>query len=112
MFQTRIRQYFVLFAVSFFLHGCYGYRVDVLHSDPVTEAEQQTAHAFFWGLLQSPQYIVAENCKSNAINDVYITTNYGYAFATVVSLGIWAPIDVEWRCAEQPSHDGDDNGVL
>ncbi len=51
--------------------------------------------------------MVAQDCLSNALDEVHITTNYAYAFATVVTLGIWAPLDVEWRCAEKAADDGE-----
>lgn len=112
MFRFRLISIIILLLFGFSMTGCYGYRVEVLKPDPITEPESKTAHSLFWGLLQNPQYIVADNCHSNALNDVYITTNYGYAFITVLSLGIWAPLDVEWRCAEKPSVDGHDDGIL
>ncbi len=112
MFHFRLIPIITLLTVSLSLTGCYGYRVDVLQTDPITEPESKTAHSLFWGLIQNPQYILANNCHSNALNDVYITTNYGYAFVTVLSLGIWAPIDVEWRCAEKSEGDGHDDGLL
>lgn len=112
MFHSRLILVITLSTICLSFAGCYGYRVDVNKTDPITEAESKTAHSLFWGLYQDPQYIVADNCHSNALNDVYITTNYGYAFVTVISLGIWAPIDVEWRCAEKPQADGHDDGML
>ncbi len=112
MFHFRFIPIITLLTVCLFFTGCYGYRVDVLQTDPITEPESTTAHSLFWGLIQNPQYILADNCHSNALNDIYITTNYSYAFVTVVSLGIWAPIDIEWRCAEKPKADGHDDGML
>ncbi len=109
-FRPLLLIYILLAAVL--LSGCYGYRVDVLNPDPVTEPESQIAHSLFWGLIQDPQYVVAKNCHSNAINDVYISSNYAYAFVTVLSLGLWAPVEVEWRCAAQTTDDGHDSGML
>jgi len=94
------------------LQGCYGYRVHVIQPDPVTEPEKQMIHSLFWGLVLVPQSVVAGNCLSNALDEVYITSNFAYSFATVVSLGIWSPLDIEWRCAEKSAHDGEDDGEL
>lgn len=108
------RSHFILVcALVFFLvvlQGCYAYRVEVQNPDPVTEQERKIAHSLFWGLYQSPQSIVAKDCVSNALDEVQFTTNLGYAFATVLTLGVWAPIDVEWRCGEKSSSDGSDAG--
>ena len=100
-----------LFAIIM-LQGCYGYRVQVPDPDPVTEPEREMAHSLFWGLLQIPQDVVTQDCLSNTLDEVYITTNFVYAFATVVTLGIWAPLNVEWRCAEKSADDGSDDGEI
>jgi hypothetical protein len=36
------------------------------------------------------------------MQEVRVTTNFGYAVLTVVTLGIWSPMEIEWRCAKQP----------
>ena len=50
--------------------------------------------------MQNPQTVIAENCESNALDEVRVSTNFGFALVTVLSLGIWQPIEVNWRCAE------------
>lgn len=84
--------------------GCYHYRLTPPEPLPASPSQQRTVHAFFWGLLQPT--VSAGNCQiSNALDEVTMTTNFGYAFATVLTLGIWAPMDVEWRCAKKPAPD-------
>lgn len=112
MFRSRFRLVSSKLFLLVILHGCYAYRVEVPHPDPVTEQESKMAHSLFWGLVQVPQSVVAKDCVSNALDEVHVTTNLGYAFATVLTLGIWAPIDVEWRCAEKASGDGIDDGEI
>jgi len=92
------------FAVSVLAAGCSTTTVSVPNPDPVTEYRERnmTAHTFFWGLVQDPQTVVATNCESNSLDNVRVSTNYGYALVTVLSLGIWSPLDVNWRCAEAP----------
>ncbi len=85
------------------LSGCYGYRVIVNDPDPVTEYQSETAHSLVWGLIQIPQDVVATNCHSNSIDEVYIQSNLGYSFVTVLTLGLWAPLEIQWRCAEKPT---------
>ena len=84
--------------------GCSTTTVSVANPDPVTEYRERnkTAHTFFWGLVQDPQTVVAENCESNSLDNVRVSTNYGFALVTVLSLGIWSPLEVNWRCAEAP----------
>lgn len=112
MFQYGIRPICLVMLTLFVLHGCYGYRVQVSQPDPVTEPESKMIHSLFWGLVLVPQAVVADDCLSNALDEVYITSNFAYSFATIVSLGIWAPLDVAWRCAEKPVSDGSDDGEL
>ncbi len=112
MFRYGFRPIVLTLLTIVMLQGCYGYRVQVSAPDPVTEPEQTIAHSLFWGLLQVPQDVVAQDCLSNALDEVYITSNYAYAFATVVTLGVWAPLNVEWRCAERSADDGSDDGEI
>ena len=89
--------------------GCYHYRVtapDPLPASPA-QSEQRTVHSFFWGLLpESQPHVFANNCRmSNALDEVTMTTNFAYAFVTILSLGLWSPMDVEWRCSKAPSPD-------
>lgn len=78
--------------------GCYHYRVTVPQPTPATDYEKETVHALVWGLIQ--QDTVAKDCTSNSLDEVRTTTNIGYQLVSVLTLGIWAPMDVEWRCAK------------
>jgi len=95
----------LVFAVSVLAAaGCSTTTVSVPNPDPVTEYRERntTAHTFFWGLVQDPQTVVATNCESNSLDNVRVSTNYAFALVTVLSLGIWSPLEVNWRCAEAP----------
>lgn len=67
---------------------------------------KKTVHAFFWGGLQQNLLPPAPfatsktpaNCKS--MRQVKLPMNYGYAFITVATLGIWSPTQVAWQCKE------------
>jgi hypothetical protein len=67
---------------------------------------KRTVHAFFWGGLQqnllppapSATSKTPASCKS--IRQVRLPMNYGYAFITVATLGIWSPMQVAWQCKE------------
>jgi hypothetical protein len=71
--------------------------------NPATDYRSATLHAFLWGAIEQEQ--IAENCKSNAIDEVRVQNNFGYALVTVVTLGIWMPLDVEWKCRKRPLDD-------
>jgi len=80
--------------------GCaYNYRVQVTSPDPATEYQRKTVNNFWWGLSPDPP-IVSSNCVANALDEVHVETNYGYLLVSVITLGIWVPLDVEWKCAK------------
>jgi hypothetical protein len=86
-----------LFALILF-PGCASYQVRIPDSDPLEQQYQgRLVHAFAWGLYLKPQVLPAE-CQGEAINDVRIERNYLYDLASVLTLGIWMPIEVKFRC--------------
>lgn len=92
-----------LFATTLFLSSCYSYRV-ATHAQAGTEPSKPvTAHSFFWGLVQKPAQIHTPICDSLGVNgmaEVTVKTNLGYALITVVTLGIWSPMKVQWKCSK------------
>ncbi len=80
--------------------GCANYQVRIPDSHPADINYQgRTMHAFFWGTLYDPQVLAAE-CQGEGINDVVIKRNYLQDLASVLTLGIWMPIEVNFRCEE------------
>ncbi len=88
---------------TLFCSSCYSYRV-ATQAQPGTEAsETKTAHSFFWGLVQKPGLIHTPICDSlgvNGVAEVTVKNNFGYSFITVVTLGIWSPMKIEWKCSK------------
>ena len=82
--------------------GCYHYRL-AMHGEGVTEPHKKTMHALFWGLIQENEF--ADNCLGQGIHEVRVSTNFGYALVSVVTLGIWVPMDIEWTCAGEAPPD-------
>ena len=88
--------------------GCYHYRLATSRFDPSTGYERKTRHSFFWGLAQ--QNVVATNCDSlgvKSLDEVRVTTNFGYALITVATLGIWSPMTLEWKCPKPCPREGE-----
>ena len=83
--------------------SCYPYRVST-HAQPGAEASKPiTVHSLFWGAVQKPKEIHTPVCDSldvNGMAEVTMKTNFGYALITVVTLGIWCPMKVEWKCSK------------
>jgi hypothetical protein len=80
------------------LSGCYHMRVTTNNADPVTEGSE-TVHVLAWGLVQ-PAPVTASPCASNNLDEVRVHSNLAFALATVVTLGFYMPLTLEWRCAE------------
>ena len=79
--------------------GCYYSRV-ILPAQAATDPETKTVNSFFWGMLQ--ENVQPSNCASNALQQVRVDWNFGYSLLTVVTLGIWSPMTVQWQCAKTP----------
>ena len=90
------------------LQSCYHYHISTSNFDPATHYEKKMVSSFFWGLAQ--QNITATNCDSlkiNSLDEVHVKTNFGYALITVVTLGIWCPMTLEWKCAKPCPREGE-----
>ncbi len=93
----------VLAAALLALSGCASHQVRTPDSDPLEQTyENRTVHAYFWGAVLSPQ-VVAADCEGG-LNDVVVKDNFLYDLAGVLTLGLWMPGEVEFRC-RAPSGD-------
>ena len=78
--------------------GCASHQLRTPSSDPRHETyESETSNAFFWGLVMSPQKMSAD-CGDTGFNDVVVERNYLQDLVSVITLGIWMPVSVEYRC--------------
>jgi Bor protein len=92
-----------LFALMLVFSSCYSYRVATHAQAGTGLSKPVTAHAFFWGLVQKPPQIRTPVCDSlqlNGMSEVTVKTNFGYALITVITLGIWSPAKVQWKCSK------------
>jgi len=87
------------------LSSCYTYRL-ATHAQPSTDQLKTTtiyAYSLFWGLLNKPQVLQTPNCDAmgvNGVSEVTVKTNLGYALVTIVTLGIYCPVNISWKCAK------------
>jgi hypothetical protein len=79
--------------------GCFGFTVRSENVQP-TPYQSKTVHAYLWNLIEMEPVVVATNCGSNGISAVRANTNYLFMLVGIVTLGLWVPMHVEWRCAE------------
>ena len=99
---SRLRIWLPLAASLLFLSSCYSYRI-ATHAQPGAEFNSVTAHSFFWGLVQNPKEIATPICDSlnaNGVALVQVKNNFGYSLITVLTLGIWCPMKIEWKCSK------------
>jgi len=93
--------------------ACYTYHVyqiggpqgREMGNQPSTEWRYKTLSSFAWGAVR--QDLPVDNCKLAdgtrlGIEEVKVQDNLGYTLATVLTLGLWAPVRVGWRCAKPP----------
>lgn len=105
--KNPARHFLIILLLSIpLINGCYHYRVVAPDPEPATDYESRVAHSLFWGLLQSKD-ISADDCQSNALDEVRMTTNLGYSVISVATLGIWMPMNVQWKCAKEPLQEGE-----
>jgi Bor protein len=81
--------------------GCYHYQVAAAGpagANPSTFPQSATLHAVLWGLGQD-QTLEHVCAQDEALARVRTTSNFGYTLLTVVTLGMWAPVQVEYACA-------------
>lgn len=101
----------LLLAGALACSSCYSYRV-ATHAQPATDAVQIShakAYSLFWGLINKPQVIHTPNCdalKINGVSEVSVKTNFGNTLLTVVTLGIYCPVRVEWKCSKPCAQSG------
>ena len=89
--------------LALFLTNCYTYRVATKAQSGSEAFNSVTAHSFLWGLVQKPAVIRTSICDSlgaNGVSEVTVKTNLGYALITVITLGIWCPVKLQWKCAK------------
>ncbi len=93
-----------LLALLLAVSGCAEQQLRTADSDPLEETYQtQEFHAFFWGAVLDPQ--VADAKCEDGLNDVVVKDSFFHGLASVITLGIWMPSQVEYRC-RAPAGDG------
>ncbi|CAN5618582.1 hypothetical protein BH10BAC3_BH10BAC3_39400 [soil metagenome] len=82
--------------------SCYNFKI-ATRAQAGTEVSKKTVHSFLWGLAQKPAAITTPICDSldvNGMSEVTMKTNLGYSLITVLTLGIWCPMKVEYKCSK------------
>jgi hypothetical protein len=102
---------FIILISAFLWAGCSTVHVyqagDNSGNQPGTEWESKRVNTFFWGALR--QDVIVDDCRVGQdrtnIEEIKIEKNFGSILATVVTLGLWEPSKISWKCAKQATQD-------
>jgi hypothetical protein len=72
-------------------------------NQPGTEWESKRTNTFLWGAVR--QDVQIKNCTLGDgsrlnIEEFKIEKNFGSILANILTLGIWEPAKISWRCAK------------
>src|SRR5258707_9970053 len=67
--------------------GCYHFRTSPKDSAPATEPQTATVWSYAWGLAQNRVEVDMPSCPSRALQEVTVSSNFGFALLTIVTLG-------------------------
>lgn len=107
--RSQLSVFFIALSLTVTMSSCYTARV-ATHAQAGTETSGQTVNFFLWGALQSPKRVTTPICDSlgaNGMAEVTVKNNFGYSLITVITLGIWSPTRLEWKCAKPCKKVGD-----
>jgi hypothetical protein len=104
MSRLRSRLTIILVA-SGIVGGCAHYHVRSAEPNPGTELVSRPSNSALWGAVRDD--VIPHNCQTNAIDEVRVNRNAGHALVTILTLGLWAPVDVEWRCRKPEPREGE-----
>lgn len=89
----------LIVVIAFTFQSCYHYRVLNTVNDPASvQYHKQVMWSYCWGAINKPKDFTVKDCTSGGIDEVRVTTNFGYSLLTVGTLGIVCPMTVQWKC--------------
>jgi hypothetical protein len=80
-------------------------------NQPGTEwSEGKRINTFFWGAMR--QDVIIKDCREGDgdrlnIEEIRIEKNFGSIFASVITLGLWEPMKISWKCAKPEGPTGE-----
>lgn len=99
----------LLLVCTAFLDACYVYHVYQIDgapgagkgNQPSTEWQYRNLNAFLWGAVRQDLPVV--NCQLGngqrlGMDEVKVERDIGHVLAQTLTLGIWSPLKVSWRC--------------
>ncbi|SHL92291.1 Bor/Iss family lipoprotein [Mucilaginibacter sp. OK098] len=91
-----------LLVITLLTSSCVTFRVQT-HKQEGTEYQSHPINVYLWGILQSPKAVTTPICDSlgsPGMSEVYLRRNFGQYLIGVVTLGIWSPAKLYWKCSK------------
>lgn len=93
-----------LIAAALLTSGCVTHQLIVANPNPTDDRPPAIAsNGFGLGAVQRSN---VARCDTNLIDEVRVRQTLAQALATVLTLGLWMPTRIEYRCAKVPSTTG------
>jgi hypothetical protein len=105
---ARLRQAMAVtvLAVALVLGGCASHNLRVPQPVVGETLHQARTSAIGWGV--SEDYAIADKCAdTNRIAEVQVRTSFWQALGTVLTLGLWQPADIRYRCGKRDTGIGE-----
>lgn len=90
-------------AASLLLGGCAYHRLTVADPNPASPWIGVNSNAAAFGAVE--RRTVAQ-CPTNLIDQVRVRQTFAQSLAAVLTLGLWMPARIEYRCAKAPTAEG------
>lgn len=90
------------------LQACAYHQLRVAEPNSYGDFHTAKSNAYFWGAIEETK--VADKCATNLIDEVRVVTSLPQALATVLTLGMWMPATVKYKCAKRPIMPDEDEG--
>ena len=101
-----MRKTCIILSSLLLLQGCAYHRLVVAQPNPPDQRYHQVqSSALGWGAIE--QTSVASQCPTNLLSEVRVRTSFLEALGTVLSLGLWQPSRMEYRCSKNPTNVGE-----
>ena len=88
---------------SFTLEGCSSVHVRARQATHADDVQEKTVFALWWG---GSDPVESVDCGGHGLNIVSVKTSWIYSLCSVVTLGAVVPMDIEYKCTEEPLQGG------
>lgn len=93
-----------LVAAACLVSGCVTHQLIVANPNPTDDQPAAVdSNGFGFGIVQRRN---VADCDTNLLDEVRVRQTLAQALATVLTLGLWMPTQIEYRCAKIPSTTG------